>query len=90
MVLPATDNLCDYVTFGNQGTFQMVCTYEGPKSQVSGCWSFREVGCGLLVAMVKEEIKGTKLIQEFFKSSLLSVIVVNVNITYISSDKVMK
>ena len=28
---------------------------------VQGCWSFRKVGCGLLVAMVKEETKGKKL-----------------------------
>jgi hypothetical protein len=31
------------------------------RGRVVVCWSFREVGCGLLVAMVKEETKGTKL-----------------------------
>jgi hypothetical protein len=32
-----------------------------PRGRVNGCWSFRKVGCGLLVAMVKEETKRKKL-----------------------------
>ena len=33
----------------------------GTEKRGDGCWSFREVGCGLLVAVVKEETKGKKL-----------------------------
>lgn len=28
---------------------------------MGGCWLFREVGCGLLVVVLKEETKGKKL-----------------------------
>jgi hypothetical protein len=32
-----------------------------PIGRVGGWWLFREVGCSLLVAMVKEDTKGKKL-----------------------------
>jgi hypothetical protein len=43
------------------GTFQRICKCQGPIGRVGGCWSFREVGCSLLVAMLKEETKKKKL-----------------------------
>lgn len=30
-------------------------------SEIGGCWPLREVGCGLLVAMRKEETKGKNI-----------------------------
>ena len=36
------------------------------RGRVVVCWSFREVGCSLLVAMVKEETKGKKFSSEIF------------------------
>ena len=50
--------------FGILGTFQKVYKCYSPNSrggERGGCWSFREVGCGLLEVIVKEETKGKKV-----------------------------
>ena len=57
MVLPAADSFCDCVMFGILGTFQRGINLKALRGRVGGCWLFREVGCGLLIAMVKEKIK---------------------------------
>jgi hypothetical protein len=48
--------------FGILGTFQRVheC-WSQLVGDGGGCWFFRDIGCGLLVAVVKEETKGKKL-----------------------------
>jgi hypothetical protein len=62
MVLSAVDHICNCVMFGILGTFQRVheC-WSQLVGDGGGCWFFRDIGCGLLVAVVKEETKGKKL-----------------------------
>jgi hypothetical protein len=58
----------------NSASFKEYINGRAPKG---GCWSFRETGYGLLVAMVKRETKGKKLdsgisVHLFILVSLLS------------------
>ena len=53
-VLPAADSFCDCVTLE-------IWEHSRARALMSmggGWWSFKEVGCSLLVAVLKEETKG--------------------------------
>ena len=54
------DSVCSYVTFGILGAFQRYINARTQLGVVGSCWSFGEVGCGLLVVMLKKETKGKK------------------------------
>jgi hypothetical protein len=81
VVLPAADNFCNSEAFEILGTFQMVYKCEGPQDVgphilVGGCWSLREVGCGLLVAMVKKRNKKKEIrCRDFPNFSFPSILV---------------
>lgn len=65
MILPVSDNFCDYVMFGI--IFQRVL-----RELVGGCWLFREVGYSLLVSVVKElKTRKKNRSKDFPNSSLL-------------------
>ena len=50
-----------------------------------GCWLFRQVGCGLLVAIVKEQTQGKKLDSEI-PLIPLSTLLISV-LSSVSGDK---
>lgn len=69
MILPVSDNFCDYVMFGI--IFQRVL-----RELVGGCWLFREVGYSLLVSVVKELKTRKKIDPRIFLTPLFSSILV--------------
>ena len=76
IVLLAVDCFCNSVTFGMLGTFQRVYKCKGSDRRgICGHWSLREVGCGFLVAIVKEGKKGKKLDSAIFLLPLHSNLV---------------
>lgn len=72
MVLPATDGFFDFVTFQNLGTLQRLKNARALRG-VGGWWSFRRVGCGLSVVVLKGDRKGKTDLDSGVFTSLFSL-----------------